>query len=1037
MKRPFFTFPIYTFLLFLFALISAHAPVNAQSYCCDLNCYNGLSNLLPCGPYEEAAGPFYVKIYLRFVDGGTGSFEDSFDDRANTIWSNLRTAYAPHNIFFVPGFDGCEGSGSYQVISSSVVPDVNNLSTFNTLMMGSTNSIPHYISGGINLYIFGDNTSPTDKGQSFCIPNDYCYVGGKDNCCSEPMSATHLVSHEIGHCLGLLHTFHDDNCLDIDGTDCFNKGDLVCDTPHDDGNYGTSCTNAVLDMNIMSYFPIVTCRNQFVDGQGKRMRYYLQNNLGTVNQVRMQDVFITAYTTWNTSTDVPANVIIKPGGVLNITAPVTMRENAFIYIEANHETGDSTPGGELRVDEVITAACPDKFWQGVIVDGSKFLAPNSSKQGRLLMMNDGVIEHARVGVRAQGQDLETGQLQSFATGGIVRSSLGTFRDNLVDASFAAYTGKNTSFFNFTHFSTDDDYRGGTTAPKHVVLDGVQNVRLMNCHFEDYRGEYSDPETRGIGIEASDANFSVSGASEFTNLFEGIHISNIDPLSGYSVTGATFEACFTGIFSNDDSHFVFKGNTFNLQRHEKYLGDPGAEFIGIHMEGSTTAFEVSDNHFAGTGNDDIYVGTDVISITKENNPINDNTYEYLNVGNRASGLNAEENGMLFSGLSYECNEYNSDIDHDHFVKSGAIRKEQGGRNLNGDAISSGNVYNDIIGQQFTNEGLHIEYHHILFTSQELMDGSYSDQTITPVGSQENTKCGTGGESGCPNYPCSGTFISTLKSEFFQEKEIWSEKKTEFPAITDEKDQESEAMAINSLRRSLDRIGDTILLHHALDTNGVQIDSMLLWLGHLDSYDADMALTRYYFFQRDFSASEDISKNIAEQYDLGGAALTEFEDIMAVLESVRPSLESEISVDTLPGAVLDTLEVHWGTTCSAAGALARNLLYRNGRHLYADCNTSEARPSASRSDKVTRSSGSGIKIFPNPADQTLTLERNYAHTESLLRLTHVGTGRVVLERIIQPQESNLSLDISALPPGVYAALVVENSAIVIQCKLVIAH
>jgi len=89
-----------------------------------------------------------------------------------------------------------------------------------------------------------------------------------------------VVVHEVGHSLGLRHTFSG-GC----GVDCITSGDYICDTPPVlSPNYGcptgiNSCSNDVPDLpdlveNYMDYSP--NCANMFTQGQKDRMYNWLQ-----------------------------------------------------------------------------------------------------------------------------------------------------------------------------------------------------------------------------------------------------------------------------------------------------------------------------------------------------------------------------------------------------------------------------------------------------------------------------------------------------------------------------------------------------------------------------------------------------------------------------------------------------------------------------------------------------------------------------------------------------------------------------------------
>lgn len=115
-------------------------------------------------------------------------------------------------------------------------------------------------------------------------------------------SVTNTFIHEVGHYLGLRHTF-EGGCRN---DDCLRYGDQVCDTPPDQYRGGVICDQEYnscfsdevdqsinnpyrstslgglgdqldLNDNFMDYNNQI-CRNRFTDGQGQRMLFFLQNS---------------------------------------------------------------------------------------------------------------------------------------------------------------------------------------------------------------------------------------------------------------------------------------------------------------------------------------------------------------------------------------------------------------------------------------------------------------------------------------------------------------------------------------------------------------------------------------------------------------------------------------------------------------------------------------------------------------------------------------------------------------------------------------
>lgn len=107
------------------------------------------------------------------------------------------------------------------------------------------------------------------------------------NSTGAPYNQGRTTTHEVGHWLGLDHTFGDGNgCAGTSANTCSSQGDLVCDTPPTaQPNYGcpsasqNTCTETPTDLNDMhqNYMDYVddACMNLFTQGQADRMNFYL------------------------------------------------------------------------------------------------------------------------------------------------------------------------------------------------------------------------------------------------------------------------------------------------------------------------------------------------------------------------------------------------------------------------------------------------------------------------------------------------------------------------------------------------------------------------------------------------------------------------------------------------------------------------------------------------------------------------------------------------------------------------------------------
>lgn len=138
----------------------------------------------------------------------------------------------------------------------------------------------------LNIYT---NTAGGNLGYAY-VPNGGGVVGntfdrvvilwssfGRNAPIGAPYNQGRTATHEVGHYLGLHHTFQG-GCSSLSG--CNSNGDLICDTlPESQPNYGCSqftCGDADPVTNYMDYSEDL-CMNNFTQEQARRMRCTLES----------------------------------------------------------------------------------------------------------------------------------------------------------------------------------------------------------------------------------------------------------------------------------------------------------------------------------------------------------------------------------------------------------------------------------------------------------------------------------------------------------------------------------------------------------------------------------------------------------------------------------------------------------------------------------------------------------------------------------------------------------------------------------------
>jgi hypothetical protein len=153
---------------------------------------------------------YLLRVYFHIIRDDDGSNAGFTAAEVDCEFSQLSVDYAAYNI--------CFANMGLDYINSTTLNAMNKNDQSSISLLAS-----HNVPGCINIYYHREIIGA--GGSSYIIPNTYCSV--KRHC-------DQTTSHEVGHCLGLLHTFETVfGYEDINGSNSGTAGDGVTDTPAD------------------------------------------------------------------------------------------------------------------------------------------------------------------------------------------------------------------------------------------------------------------------------------------------------------------------------------------------------------------------------------------------------------------------------------------------------------------------------------------------------------------------------------------------------------------------------------------------------------------------------------------------------------------------------------------------------------------------------------------------------------------------------------------------------------------------------------
>lgn len=257
--------------------------LQAQNYCSTPDDFSPSAGFDASFSNMNEQGPFFLKLYVHVISDANGVGGQTPQAVENAV-AILQQDFNPHNIYFVWDCyidcitDDTWFQGPNQNGNTTGIYNVNN----------------HY--DGLDMYLFPDVANSNGGRANGVGGSSEFWVAG--TLFGQPVASNSIVSHEMGHCINLWHTFHGcetGNWEDTDGSDCTIAGDFVCDTPSDPhiafNVNPTTCewtgvaacnppepiSNYDPDEQIIMAYTRPECMAYFTNGQGQRMRNSIAN----------------------------------------------------------------------------------------------------------------------------------------------------------------------------------------------------------------------------------------------------------------------------------------------------------------------------------------------------------------------------------------------------------------------------------------------------------------------------------------------------------------------------------------------------------------------------------------------------------------------------------------------------------------------------------------------------------------------------------------------------------------------------------------
>lgn len=522
--------------------------------------------------------PVYYHIIAKNDGSGAASLRKVFESHCE-----LNEDYNIFNIgFYIAGIDTIKSTTLWnyqnQNLGYQAFRDYNKSNVCNIYVNGN---LP-----GLCGFATFPNTAPNGGG---IFLNADCMGKG-----------TTTIPHEMGHYLGLLHTFETAYGTEyVDGTNCSSAGDLFCDTPADFSDQRISCPytggatdphgdlyRTVIDQTLfMSYFND-NCVNRFSTMEQNEMNSTLTSDRPNLLNQTLPDL-----------NPLPAAVFIKPtDGDTTVLAPnVTF-------------TWNKIPGAVFYIINVQNNAGTYNFLDSLTADTTITVSLSANKN----------FKYSVRGL-SYGNTCTAGVIRTLATSSITATATVVTPScpGQLDASITLATAGGAAPYTYTWSN------GSTTNTLDNLSPGVYNVTITDNNGEvavtQITVNDAVPVAASINAVGSNLNASATGGTApyvyaWSNGINSQYNNNVQP-GTYSVTVVDAKGCSsmqtinfgtTGIVDGTDvnvSMNVFPNPAQQTTQLNVQLNlnqsTPGAVYL-VNMNGQVLQ-QIKSNFSSGSNN----------------------------------------------------------------------------------------------------------------------------------------------------------------------------------------------------------------------------------------------------------------------------------------------------------------------------------------------------------------------------------------------------------------------------------------------------